>query len=343
MCPCLPRRLSAPRRRWSMPVAGRSRADRSGDLLRALDPQDLGHRGTADLELARVGLAWYRALRCSSCPGSARADGPPCWRGWRSLPREHLDRRSRSTRTTPRLALPRRRRGVRWTPQAPPCQARFEATIGAIRCEPQRSCSLAASAASGDVLLVGGDRLVLDAVVGGGARRPRSAATARAPSRRPAPASSPSIEARSRRRRSEPAAAACDGDGDVPSGSRTAGAPAGRRSLTSSVTLEARSRRTTPRRPGNAIGGGQGAACAPRRSSIAPSRPTHGGGPVGGDRVPTGRWPAPSLRGAAFRAPHGRCSPSRRCAGNRGHSSTREATPDHDNTRCARSEKKRVA
>ena len=63
----------------------------------------------------------------------------------------------------------RRRRpaasGARAPGAAAACPARLEAIIGAIRCEPQRSCSLAASRGVVVVLLVGGDRLVLDAVV----------------------------------------------------------------------------------------------------------------------------------------------------------------------------------
>ena len=100
--------------------------------------------------------------RWSSWPGrrSARATRVPRWRS---------DQAKTST-AAPAAAS--------WTPSCAACPgrstarrrsaapARLAASSGARRCEPQRSCSLAAVARVAVALLVGGDRLVLDAVVG---------------------------------------------------------------------------------------------------------------------------------------------------------------------------------
>ena len=116
------------------------------------------------------------------------------------------------------------------------------------RFEPQRSCSFAASAAS-RVLLVGGDRLVLDAVVGGqlaAAQREQRGREQRAPP----PPRSPGPRGRDGAARSRPP--------PRPPPRRSPGrpgravAPPAARALTSGITASASARRASPRAPGTA-------------------------------------------------------------------------------------------
>ena len=130
--------------------------------LGALDAQDLGQRGAPDLELALVGLA--RADEALDLEARALERAGERRAGVALGPREDLDggRRGgeRDRAAGERAGLLHRRRSSS-------VPARLAASIGATRCEPQRSCSLAASRGVVVVGLVGADRLVLDAVVGG--------------------------------------------------------------------------------------------------------------------------------------------------------------------------------
>ena len=158
------------RERGDRSPSGTYRLNTHGTSAIRLHPEDLRERRASDLQLALGGLPRREhALHLVAGSVEGAGDGGA---GVAVAPREDLDCEPGEARATaparrPRAASARRSSAV---------PARFDAMRGAMRCEPQRSCSLAASTASAPAL-VRGDRLVLDAVV----RRespPRSATSA---------------------------------------------------------------------------------------------------------------------------------------------------------------------
>ena len=129
---------------------------------RVLDPEDLGQRRQARPRAARAS-APVATSRWISWPGAwnARARAAS-W--WRSLQANISTAIEAPPRPTPARATGPGRSTSRSRSTVPPAESSI---IGTIRLEPQRSCSLGTVGDVLDPLLVGGDRLVLDPVVGG--------------------------------------------------------------------------------------------------------------------------------------------------------------------------------
>ena len=218
------------------PAAGRRRRC-------LLDPEDLLQRRDPTSSCSGVGslVAQWRWI---SRPGvwKASARGSP-W--WRSLQANISTAIEAPPRPTPARAAALGLSTSRSSRTVPPAESSI---IGTIRLEPQRSCSFGHRGDVVDPALVGGDRLVLDAVVGGEVavasadqrrHRPDRLHDPLAQRRRPAPACA---AARWRRASPRPRRA--------PAGPRTAAAPTGRRRRASGSTAIASASFIGPRRPG---------------------------------------------------------------------------------------------
>ena len=278
----------------------------------AADFSSLGAESQRTASARRISASAARPT--SSCSSVGSRVPSTRWSSWPG-PAQRARQRgvARGARTTRR---PRRRRRSRRAGTAAPASGDGRSTAraqqrgaGQVGGQQRRHQVRAAAvvllgrvARVAGALLVGADRLVLDAVVGGEVaaaqgderRRERERGQRRLAAERRACAGAaprrPSAAARHRaERRWRPG---------------RAGAPRGSARLTSGMTAIASPRRTTPRTPGDRARRAPRSArlAARRRRAMRAVAGAHGRGPVRRARARAGRCAGPSRRGAACRA-----------------------------------------
>ena len=306
LCEQCEEQLGLPAEVCSRSIAAYAPSQCGVDLFYGLfDPQDLVQGGAADLELALVGLARADRRAGSRGPGrrSALASGVSALRS------DHAKTSTAAAIDASATAPPAAGPGF--------SSARRSSNVpGEVRGEHRRDEVRAAAvvllgglARRRRRLLVGRDRLVLDAVVGGelavAQRQQRGRQRdSRPPPRRRAPRGAPG------------AAAGTEAPAIAPStrASWKGSLAAGSARLTSGITTIASPSRTTPRTPGTPSKA-RSRGLRPEATSSSPALVAHGGGPVRRARARAGRCAAPSRRGGAsprsVASPHSSSASSR--------------------------------
>ena len=282
-----------------------------GQSMRPLDAKDLGHRRDPDLELLG-GRLLGRQVALDLAAGGVEGLGQR-----RAVvavaPGEHLDRERGAAEAD--AGAGERAGGLstnRSSRIVPPAESSI---IGATRLEPQRSCSLGTVAGVLDPLLVGGDRLVLDPVVGG-----QVAVGEGDQGRHHADRLDDALAQRragAMRRRRTVVATRVAPIAPSTRGSSKGRRAAGIRARTSGSTAIASASLIGPRRPGRRPpASGRARACARRRPrSRRPGRAPRP--PSGSGRGSGGRCGAPSRRAAASSESIESNIEGRRCAARR--------------------------